>query len=110
MKLPGGDRALVDVVKLQEYCLNERHPRGRHKARLFASILGITGEDVEILRQAILRAGAEGEAWLGQRDDYGQRYVVDFEMTGPSGSAMVRSIWIVLKGENFPRLVTCFVL
>ena len=110
MKLPGGDRALVDVVKLREYCLNELHPRGRHKARLFASILGVTFKDAEILRQALLRAGADGEAELGEQDDYGQRYVVNFQMTGPSGSATVRSVWIVLKGENYPRLVTCYVL
>ena len=110
MKLPGGEPALVDVGKLREYCRNERHPRGRHKARLFASILGLTGEDAEILRQALLRAAVDAEASLGEQDDYGQRYVVNFAMTGPSGSAEVRRIWIVLKGENFPRLATCYVL
>jgi hypothetical protein len=110
MKLPGGDRALVDVGKLREYCLNERHPRGRHKARLFASILGLTREDAEILRQELLRAAVDGEASPSERDDYGQRYVVNFEMAGPSGSTVIGSIWIVLKGENYPRLITCYVL
>jgi len=110
MKLPGSDRALVDVAKLREYCLNERHPRGRHKARLFASVLGLTREDAEILRQELLRAAVDGDASPSERDDYGQRYVVNFEMAGPSGSAVIRSIWIVLKGENYPRLITCYVL
>jgi len=34
MKLPGGERANVDVAKLRDYCLNPTHPRGRHKARV----------------------------------------------------------------------------
>jgi hypothetical protein len=62
MKLPGGERALVDVGKLQDYCLNNQHPRGRHKARVFASALGFTDADADVLRQALLRAAREGEA------------------------------------------------
>lgn len=37
MKLPNGDRAVVDIVKLTDYCLSTTHPRGRHKARVFAA-------------------------------------------------------------------------
>jgi hypothetical protein len=36
MKLPGADVAIVDVEKLTGYCLNPEHPRGKHKARVFA--------------------------------------------------------------------------
>jgi hypothetical protein len=36
--------------------------------------------------------------------------MLDFEMSGPSGTAWVRSIWIVLKTEDFPRLTSCYVL
>ena len=35
MKLPNGERAIVDTRKLLEYCLNSEHPRGRNKARVF---------------------------------------------------------------------------
>ena len=38
MKLPNGERAIVDCRKLDEYCLNPHHPRGRNKARVFASV------------------------------------------------------------------------
>jgi hypothetical protein len=38
MKLPNGEHAVVDSAKLREYCLNPHHARGRHKARVFASI------------------------------------------------------------------------
>ena len=57
MKLPGAERAIVDIAKLRDYCLDPHHPRGRHKARVFASALGLTQADAEILREALL-AGA----------------------------------------------------
>jgi hypothetical protein len=50
------------------------------------------------------------EASIGASDAYGQRYVVDFSMEGPLGAAKVRSPWIVLTGESFARLTSCYVL
>ena len=41
MRLPNPSRAFVDASKLRDYCLNAQHPRGRHKARVFASALGL---------------------------------------------------------------------
>lgn len=109
MKLPGGARAVVDIAKLRDYCLNPLHARGRHKARLFASLLGFSGGHAALLRDALLRAAVDCEATLGEGDDYGQRYVLDFRMIGPRGEATVRSSWIVRKGENFPRLTSCYI-
>ena len=110
MKLPGGNRAVVEIAKLRDYCLNEQHPRGRHKARVFAATLGFTAADGDLLRAALLRAAKEGNAVAGEGDDYGQRYMLDFELTGPRGRATVRSSWIVLRGEGFPRMTSRYVL
>ena len=52
MKLPNGHRAIVDIRKLRDYCLNPNSPNGRNKARVFAASLGLTPPDAEILRQA----------------------------------------------------------
>jgi len=41
MKLPGGQHALIDRRKIVDYCLSVDHEDGQHKARLFASILGL---------------------------------------------------------------------
>jgi hypothetical protein len=49
-------------------------------------------------------------AVLGMRNTYGQRYIVDFEMTTTVGTAVVRSTWIMLTGEDVPRLTSCYVL
>ena len=45
--LPNGDRAVVDIAKLTDYCLNPQHEDGKHKARVFASALGLGREDAE---------------------------------------------------------------
>lgn len=110
MRLPNGEHAIVELAKLRDYCLNDRHPRGRHKARVFASVLGITQAEADFLREALRSAAVEEEATKGELDEYGQRYVLDFSMAGPGGRARVRSIWIVIVNENVPRLVTCHVL
>ena len=110
MKLPSTTNAVVDLAKLRDYCLDPAHPRGRHKARVFASVLGIRREHAEFLRKALLEAAASSEVTLGEWDAHGQRYVLDFPMAGPGGRAMVRSTWIVLSNERFARLTSCYAL
>ena len=56
--LPNGDRALVDLAKLRDYCLNPDHEDGKYKARVFASALGITRADAEWLRDRLVEAAA----------------------------------------------------
>jgi len=110
MKLPNPERAIVDLKKLRDYCLSSEHPRGRHKARMFAAILGFTAKDAEELKHALLSAAHTYEAFSIGGDDYGQRYAVDFPRDGPSGTVAIRSLWIVRHGEDFARLITCYVL
>jgi hypothetical protein len=109
-KLPNPENAVVETRKLRDYCLSPEHPRGRHKARVFASALGLTAEDYDELRQALLSAAVSEEATPAEEDEYGQRYMLDFEMSTELGSATVRSGWIVRSGENFPRFTSCWVL
>ncbi len=109
MTLPNGERAIVDIRKLQEYCLNSQHPRGRNKARVFASV-GIRSDDAEALRTALSAAARDAEARLGVVNPYGQRYVVDFDFVRQDRTIRIRSTWIVRSGEDLPRLTSCYVL
>lgn len=97
------------MVKLQEYCLSPTHPRGRHKARVFAAVLGLTTDDADLLRDALLQAALTEDATPTEQDAFGQRYVIDVQMQGPQGTAIVRSAWIVRTGEQIPRLTSCYV-
>ncbi len=110
MKLPNADRAVVEIEKLRDYCLSSSHPRGRHKAHVFLTALGITADDAEELKQAILSAVLAEEATPTERDEYGQRFVVDFSMRRQGKQAVVRSSWIIRNREETPRLTSCYVL
>lgn len=73
MTMPNAHRAFVDIDKLTAYCLNPAHPRGRHKARVFESALGITAANAGRLRDALLQAARSEEARAADGDEHGQR-------------------------------------
>lgn len=111
MKLPNGASAVVDLEKLQDYCLSSQHPEGRHKARVFLSTLGMTSADAGKLREILLSAAAlNNEVSMTGADKYGCRYSLDAVVTWGSREALVRSAWIIKTGEESPRLVSCYVL
>lgn len=110
MKLPNPALAIIDRKKLSDYCLNLEHPDGQHKARVFKTALGISLENVEELRLALLEAIQVNEAIIDKSNQYGQKYVVDFTMIRAQQKATIHSVWIVKHSEDFARLVTCYVL
>jgi len=106
MKVPNAENATVDIRKLRDYCLNSVHEDGKHKARLFFGALGITVENAEQLREALLQAVKTHDAQIGQQDLYGQRYIVDFMLTWRKRQAIIRSAWIIEQGSDIPKLTT----
>jgi hypothetical protein len=109
MLLPNGERAIVDIRKLRDYCLNPDNPRGSRKARVFRSALGMTKRDAPALRQRLLQVAASEQAQVGEFDRYGQRYTLDFELRKGTRKVVVCSGWIILSNETVPRLTTCYV-
>jgi hypothetical protein len=77
---------------------------------VFASALGLTADDAEEVRKALLSAALTEDAAPAEEDEYGKRYVLDFKMKTRAGTATVRSGWIVRRGEDVPRFTSCFVL
>ena len=111
MKIPMGNSAVVDIAKIRDYCLNPAHPLGKHKAYIFQSRLGLTNQHWQELRLKLLAEARDSDqAHPGKTDSFGNRYVLDFYMEGPTGSGTIRSSWIILTAEEIPRLVTCYVL
>ncbi|MFO8039800.1 MAG: hypothetical protein R6U67_10160 [Sodalinema sp.] len=107
MKLPNGDRAQLGN-KIDDYCLNSNHSKGQHKARLFASRLGITRNNSEILKKAIYHAAIFENAILRKTNEYGQHYNIKFRLTTDFGSSLILAAWIIRSDENFPRLTNCY--
>lgn len=108
MKLPYAERAVVDIRKLRNYCLDSEHPTGKHKATLFRSALGMTIENAEELRKILLYEITRNEASLGRLDNYGQRYRVDFELDWNKKKATILSSWIIERDSDTPRLISCY--
>jgi hypothetical protein len=110
MKLPNGARADLGT-KLEDYTLNPRHEEGRHKARVFESVLGITLANRKILRDAILNAASDSDEAEPLGDNgYGSVYVLRFLLQTDRGRTTILTAWIILRGEDFPRLTTCYIL
>src|SRR5205823_8991150 len=93
--LPHGDRAIIDIAKLRDYCLNPQHEDGKHKARVFSSALGLGSANAEWLRSQLLQAVITEPALRIAETRFGNLYVRDSWITTVSGSAIVRSGWIV---------------
>ena len=110
MLIPYANKAIVDIHKLRDYCLNLEHDDGKHKARLFSSTLGMKAENAEELRLILLEIIKTHEAKLGRSDRFGQRYTVDFEITWQNRNATLRSGWIIEHSSNIPKLTTCYPL
>ncbi len=109
-RLPNSERVVLDIRKLEDYCLDPEHPRGRHKARLFRELLGATRADGRWLRDVLLDALQDSEAVALAADAFGSRWRVDVPVSRHGRSVVVRTVWIVRTGENAPRFVTCWVL
>lgn len=109
-RLSNCDNAVLDIRKLEDYCLDANHPRGRHKARVFREALGIGRPEAGWLRDGLLAALPENEAELLATDAYGSRWRVDVPVARQNRHVVVRTIWIIRAGEAYPRFVTCWVL
>jgi hypothetical protein len=107
--IPNAEGAIIDNQKLSGYVLSQTHPQGKHKARVFEAVLGLTEADSYILRDALEAAVQSQEAVIVGEDEYGIRYQIDFEMTTDAGHAEIRSGWMIRADEDRPRFVTCYV-
>ena len=100
----------MDLAKLRDYSLDPVHWKGKHKARVFASALGLTRNDAQWLCDELLRAARELNCSVGPLTAHGQRYVQAFDLARGEKTCRIQSVWNIRPNENFPRLITCFVL
>lgn len=77
MKLPNGDRPEISMEKILGYCLNLTHDKGKDKARVFQSKLGITVQNASRLVELIKLAAFEGEIVQESDTKFGKEYKVD---------------------------------
>lgn len=107
MLLPNGDQAQLGD-KLERYCLNLNHPKGKDKAKLFQKRLGLSLKNKEILEAALLQAAVIPKAILRSDNEFGQQYNIKFYLETEVGASWILSCWIIRKGESFPRLTNTY--
>lgn len=110
MKIPNAENAFIDIRKLRDYALNPEHRVGKHKARLFATLLDMSIVDAEALHDILFQTVQTYDAKIGIRDEHGQRYRIDFTIERHEKRATIRSACNIRPDEDFPRLVTCYPL
>ena len=110
MRLPNAHLAVVERHKVVDYLLNAAHPDNNGKARFFGA-LGFSVDDPEGLIAALRAVGQTGEVAEATRSAHGEKHVVEGWLpahTGESRQRWVRTVWIVDRGSESPRLVTAY--
>ena len=106
MKLPYAAKARVERKKIVEYLLSFSHPDGSSKAEFF-SRFGFRVDGWQVLARALRKHGRENDVSISVESVYGTRYSVDGPLATPDGrSPQLRTVWILAKGSQAPRLIT----
>ncbi len=107
MNLPNANAAIVPPEKVRDYLLSPRHPVGRYKAAFFISH-GYETSEWETLAADICGL-LPAQASLVDTTEFGKKYTISGEVIGPNGRKFgLTTVWIILSGENAPRLVTAY--
>lgn len=108
MKLPNADQAQVEREKITGYLLSTTHPDGTSKAKFFCRF-GFHIENWEVLAEALQKHGERHPVIKTVESAFGTRYTVEGKIETPDGrTPRVRTVWIIEKGSDKPRLITAY--
>jgi len=108
------ERAAFIPEKLTRYSMDENHPRGKNKARVWKSALGMDKSHADEVERQIMESLAGRPAFRDMADRHGERFTVMVPVTGPNGRTVdVTTGWIYKREQDRistkPRLVTCYI-
>jgi hypothetical protein len=109
VRLPRAREATIPTAKLVSYALDPSHERGQHKARVFASALGIAAGDWRYLHDQILAKLPDGLVRSTRITPFGVAYEVVVMIDGLNRrTASVVTTWTVAPDAP-PRLTSTWV-
>lgn len=110
MNLPNCSEAFVPIAKLRDYLLSPSHPEGGPKSVIF-EIMGYTLHNISELESALLSIAHEGEVVSSNELPFGNKYIVDGKLPRQQGTEiLLRTVWIIDRGETAPRFITAYPL
>jgi hypothetical protein len=108
MKLPNPGSATIEREKVVDYLLNPMHPDNGGKAAFFLSH-GFNQDDWQNLARAFRNLAGSAEITKSVETSHGCKYIVEGRIETPGGKApVVRTVWIVDRGADVPRLVSAY--
>jgi hypothetical protein len=106
MKIPNSDQAIIEISKLTDYLLNIEHKRGGSKAKLLLQC-GYSLDNWQQLETDIRKFHLNADVNLIKETAYGTRYEIITELITPSDrKILVKTVWQIDIGTEFPRLIT----
>ena len=106
--LPNAERAIIKLEKLKNYILSSEHTVGRLKAAFFRTF-GYLPSNSEAFERDLRKLIQSQEAVECETSKFGMKYKVKGPLNSPSGKTIqVFTVWVILKGEKFPRFVTAY--
>lgn len=110
MELPNKENAYVDLEKIRDYLISEKHAVGKSKAKLFRSF-GYNEGNVNLLIAGLVSIVKAEKIKEAIPTEYGVKYIIDGKLKTPDGRLLeIRTVWIINKGEEKPRFVTAYPL
>jgi hypothetical protein len=108
MELPHRENAVVAPEKLTHYLLSLTHPVGQSKARFFRG-RGFTEDNCGLLEAGLLALARTAEVVETETTPHGTKYVLIGPVPTPAGEgALLRTVWMINRGEEVPRFVTAY--
>jgi hypothetical protein len=100
----------ADIRKFVEYTLNDKHLKGKDKARLFRNRLGITQIHSAYLAEQLTMGLRHADVQTASVTKYGAQYGAAIPVRGVNGRVMlVHTAWII-RPDGPPSLVTAYPL
>jgi len=108
MTIPNAANCIVEPEKVRDYLLNLSHPAGKGKAAFFTT-MGFRQQDWEVLATALGQTVRNSPVTISMTSRHGQKYIVDGVLVAPTGQLpLIRTVWVVDRGTDRPRLVTAY--
>jgi hypothetical protein len=95
--------------KFTGYILNQSHPTGKHKARVFRAI-GFTQETCALLVEQIYQAVQREQAELFDVTAYCTLYNVLVPIVTSTESVTVLTAWCIPHNSPIPHLTTAYIV
>lgn len=106
MKIPNGDRAIIERSKLVNYALNVSHERGGSKARKLIRY-GYSPDKWKQLELDIRKYHLTADIRIEKATRYGMRYEIRAALPSPVNRQLyVKTVWQIDNGTDVPRLIT----